>query len=246
VSTTLSGIDAVVLAGGLGTRIAGVLGQTPKVLAPIGETTFLDLLLRRLAEAGVTRVVLCLGHLAGAVLSHLESRTPKAMTIVPVVEPEPLGTAGALRFALPQLASEPVLVLNGDSVAEVDLTGVVAEHRRSGSEASLVCVEVADARRFGRVAVGADGTVERFVEKDPDARGAALINAGIYCFSRAAFDRLAGTAGPSLERDFLAKLPRAALHAVVRRGAFIDIGTPESLAGAGAFFASARRQPERP
>jgi len=236
VSETLASVDAVVLAGGLGTRIAGVLGSTPKVLAPIQGSTFLDLLMVRLSQAGIRHVVLALGHLGEAVTRHLETSVRHGMTIDCAIEPKPLGTAGALRFTLGRLRSDPVLVLNGDSVAEVDLPGAVSEHRQSGCEASLVCVEVDDARRYGRVVVAADGTVERFIEKDPAAAGRALINAGIYCFSRAALDRLAKTEGPSLERDFLEKLPRSALHAIVRRGAFIDIGTPESLAGAGDFF----------
>jgi mannose-1-phosphate guanylyltransferase len=239
----LDAIDAVVLAGGLGTRIAGVLGRTPKVLAPIGTTTFLDLLLARLARAGIGRVVLCLGHLADTVLRHLDEHPPERLAVVSVIEPEPLGTAGALRLALSKLRSDPALVMNGDSVVEVDLADVVAEHRRHGAPASIVCVEVADARRYGRVIVGPEGGVERFVEKDPAATGPGLINAGLYCFGRAALDRLAVSQGPSLERDFLAKLPSDALHAILRRGAFIDIGTPESLADAGRFFEYAVGRP---
>ncbi|MBI1776495.1 MAG: NTP transferase domain-containing protein [Proteobacteria bacterium] len=238
---TLAKIDAVVLAGGQGTRIAGVLGSTPKVLAPIGGTTFLDLLLVRLEAAGLERVVLCLGHLAERVLAHLSGRAPDRLSVIPVVEPAPLGTAGALRFAMKQLHSDPVLVLNGDSAVEVELAGVVSEHQKSGAEASMLCVEVADARRYGRVIVGRQGNVERFVEKDPSSAGPALINAGLYCFGRQALDRLAGSDGPSLERDFLEKLQPSALHAVVRQGAFIDIGTPESLSGATAFFRESRR-----
>ncbi len=238
-----SRIDAAILAGGLGTRISGVLGGTPKVLAPIGELTFLEVLLLRLEEAGIRRVVLCLGHLADAVLTHLERRSPGRLTLVTVVEPEPLGTAGALRFALAQLHSDPVLVVNGDSLVEVDLPGVLHEHQTSGSEASMLCVEVADARRYGRVVVGGSGTIEKFVEKDPTATGPALINAGLYCFGRSALERLAAGHGPSLERDFLAKLPPNALHAIVRQAPFIDIGTPESLSGAGQFFGNPRRRP---
>ncbi|MSP49662.1 MAG: nucleotidyl transferase [Alphaproteobacteria bacterium] len=231
--STLSGIDVAVLAGGLGTRIAGVLGDTPKVLAPVGGRPFLSLLLDRLA--GARKVVLCLGHLAPKVTEWLDQHPPN-VAVETVVEPAPLGTAGALRFALPRLLSNPVLVMNGDSVVETDLGAFVAEHRRSGAAGSLLAVEVADGSRFGRLDVGAGGRILRFIEKDPAAAGLAWINGGIYAFSRDLLAHLATTSGPSLERDFLGVLPAATLHAAKRQARFIDIGTPASLAEAPAFF----------
>ena len=231
--TGLQGIDVAVIAGGLGTRIAGVLGDTPKVLAPVGGRPFLAVLLDRLA--GARKVVLCLGHLAPRVTDWLEANPPK-IPVDCVVEPEPLGTAGAVRLALPRLTSNPVLVMNGDSVVETDLGTFVADHRRSGAVGSLMAVEVPDGSRFGRLDIGAGGRVLRFIEKDPDARGAAWINGGIYAFSRDLLARLASSTGPSLERDFLGLLPEATLHAAKRQAPFIDIGTPASLAEAPAFF----------
>lgn len=236
--TGLSGIDVAVIAGGLGTRIAGVLGDTPKVLAPVGGRPFLALLLERLA--GARKVVLCLGHLAPKVTDWLAANPPK-LPVEWVVEPEPLGTAGAVRLALPRLASNPVLIMNGDSVVETDLGGFVADHRRSGAVGSLLAVEVPDGSRFGRLEIGAGGRLLRFIEKDPNARGAAWINGGIYAFSPTLLAQLSASAGPSLERDFLSTLPEATLHAAKRQAPFIDIGTPASLAEAPAFFTGDRR-----
>jgi mannose-1-phosphate guanylyltransferase len=231
--TGLSGIDVAVIAGGLGTRIAGVLGDTPKVLAPVGGRPFLKVLLDRLR--GARKVVLCLGHLAPKVTEWLAANPPP-VAVETVVEPSPLGTAGAIRFALPKLGSDPVLVMNGDSIVETDLGGFVADHRRSGAAGSLLAVEVADGSRYGRLEIGAGGRLLRFVEKDPAATGPAWINGGIYAFSAALLARLAVSEGPSLERDFLAMLPEATLHAAKRQARFIDIGTPASLAEAPAFF----------
>jgi len=225
----LGGIDAVVLAGGLGTRIQSVLGAVPKVLAPVGGRPFLDLLVDFLAAQGAGRVVLALGHRAEAVITHMERRQ-FPIPVVTVIEPEPLGTGGALRFAAPMLVSDPVLVMNGDTWLEADLGAFLAAHRRAGTAVSLLCVEVPDIARYGSVETDAAGRVARFAEKDPARTGPGLINGGIGLYARAA---LAAIDGPSLERDYLGRLPAGAIHAHVAQGAaFIDIGTPESLAAA--------------
>jgi len=237
--TALSDIDIAVLAGGLGTRIAGVLGDTPKVLAPIDGRPFLSLLLDRLA--GARKVVLCLGHLAPKVTEWLAAH-PSPVPVETVTEPQPLGTAGALRFAMDKLGSDPVLLMNGDSVVECDLVPFVAEHRASGAMASLLAVEVPDGSRFGRLDIAENGRVNRFIEKDESATGPAWINGGVYALSRAALAQIAASTGPSLERDFLALLPPGTLHAARRRAGFIDIGTPTSLAEAPSFFGERRSE----
>ncbi|WP_029010449.1 nucleotidyltransferase family protein [Azospirillum halopraeferens] len=224
----LATIDVAVLAGGLGTRIRSVLGDTPKVLAPIAGRAFLGHLLDHLARYGARRAVLCLGHLADRVTAWLSRGDSRhAIEVVCEIEPRPLGTAGALRFARGELRSDTVLVVNGDTFVDADLRAFVAAHRLSGAEASVLCVEVEDAARFGRVDVGPDGRVLRFVEKAP---GRGIINAGVYLFSAAFLDRIAASDAVSLERDVLERQPPGTLRAFVAQACFIDIGTPESLA----------------
>src|SRR5260370_29754005 len=111
----LAGVDIVVLAGGLGTRLGTMLPGIPKVMAPVAGRPFLEHLLERLAEQGARRVILALGSRAAAVLSHLETRPFPSLEIVSVVEPEPLGTAGAIGYAWPVLQSSPTMVVNGDT-----------------------------------------------------------------------------------------------------------------------------------
>lgn len=228
----LAGIDVAVLAGGLGTRIRAVLGDVPKVLAPIDGRPFLDHLLDWLKGHGAGRVVLCLGHGAARVSDHLAARPPSGIEVVPVIEPEPLGTAGALRFARPHLGSDPVFALNGDTFLDADLSGFVARHRDSGAGLSLLCAEVPSIARYGSVEIDEGGHVRRFVEKDETLDRPGAVSAGMYLMSAAMLDRLAAMPGPSLERDFLQVLPAGAIRAEVSRGAFIDIGTPPSLAEA--------------
>lgn len=226
----LANIDVAILAGGLGTRIRGVLGDTPKVLAPVAGRAFLGHLLDNLAGYGAQRVVLCLGHLADRVTAWLaRGDTKHSLDVVCQIEPRPLGTAGALRFVRNELRSDLVLVMNGDTYVDADLRAFVASHRLSGAGASILCVEVEDAARFGRVEIAPDQRVTRFTEKAP---GPGTINAGIYLFSASFLDGIAASGATSLERDVLEALPPGTLNAVVTRGRFTDIGTPESLASA--------------
>jgi len=229
---SLAGIDVAVLAGGLGTRLQGVLGALPKVLAPVAGRPFLDHLLDWLAGFGARRVVLCLGHRAERVLAHLAHSPRTDLTLVPLIEPAPLGTAGAVRLARPHLSSDPVLVLNGDTFVDADLSAFLARHRAADSALSLLCARVPSIARFGSVALDPRGRVARFVEKNPVADGPGLISAGLYLLSPATLDDLARRPGPSLEHDFLQQQPPGSIVAEVTAGRFIDIGTPESLAQA--------------
>ncbi len=228
----LEDIDVVVLAGGLGTRIKDTLGDTPKLLAPIDGTPFLDFVINRLKLFGARRLVLGLGHLAGAVVDYLESRPPQGITVIPVIEPEPLGTAGALRHVAGHIDSDPVLVMNGDSFIAADLCGFLAVHEKSGAGASLLAAEIGDTARYGRLKLSPQGRIEAFLEKDPSLSGPGVINAGVYLFSAAMMEKIGGMDGPSLERDVFQALDPGTLNAVIGEGPFIDIGTPDDLARA--------------
>ena len=235
----LAGIDVAVLAGGFGTRLRPAIGDDlPKVLAPVQGRPYLDLLLDWLGGFGVRRTVLCLGHLAETVMDHVGKRAPSGMEIVASVEPRPLGTGGAVAFAKSQLGSDPVMVMNGDSWVDADLNAFVDFHRARNGFASILCVEVPDASRFGTVEVDGDGEVIRFAEKEAGPAKPGLINAGIYLLSPAALGVLADRQESSLERDFLQCLPYGGLSAFLCPSAkFVDIGTPASLIDADTIIA---------
>lgn len=238
VKSCLSAIDVLVLAGGLGTRIRPVLGDTPKLLAPIAGSTYLDHLLGWLARFGARRVVLALGHRAEVIVDHLARRTSETMVVETVIEPQPLGTAGAIRWARRALRSDPVLIVNGDSFADVDLCQFLKHHRRAGAAASILCAKVPDAGRYGRIETDAGGTIRRFVEKDRDFHGEALVNAGMYFLSTAFLDEIAAGQASALEKDVFERLPPGSLAVFAECGNFIDIGTPESFVLADALFRS--------
>jgi NDP-sugar pyrophosphorylase family protein len=230
----LAKLDVFVIAGGLGTRIGSVLGDTPKLLAPIAGRPYLAHLLDWLRRFGAKRIVLGLGHRAQAVADFLDSNKAahRDLDITTVIEPRPLGTAGAVRFARPQLRSDPVLIMNGDSFADADLCAFIDHHHRAKAKATLLCVEVDDAGRYGRVEINSEGRIGGFIEKDPNFHGSSAISAGVYLFSAALLDEIAKGNAASLEREVFGTAPAGSLHAFAGRSAFIDIGTPESLKAA--------------
>lgn len=226
----LEALDVLVLAGGLGTRIRPVLGDLPKLLAPISGRPYLAHLLDWLRRFGARRIVLGLGHQAQAVVEYLRAHPAGDIEIASVVEPRPLGTAGAIRFARAQLRTDPVLIMNGDSFTDADLCGLVERHRTADASGTVLCAEVNDAGRYGRVELDQRSRIRAFVEKDPGFHGTALVNAGVYLLSSALLDDVAASEASSLERDVFERLPACSLAAFVGRFEFIDIGTPESLA----------------
>jgi NDP-sugar pyrophosphorylase family protein len=236
--SALADIDVLILAGGLGSRLAKVLGPVPKVLAPVEGRPFLDYQLDYLASEGVRKVVLSLGHRAEMVLEHL-AETKLPLPVETVVEACPLGTGGAIALSRPSLPSDPVLVLNGDTWLEVDLAAMLAAHRASRDAlATLSCVSVDNAGRYGSVELGPEDTVTGFIEKNGSS-SAGLINGGVYLLSAQLLDALVVMPNLSLERDVLPHLPAGTLRAhMVRDVDFLDIGTPESYVRAAAHLAA--------
>lgn len=221
---------ALILAGGLGTRLRGVVADRPKVLAPVSGRPFLAHLLDRLAVAGVSKVVLSLGHMADQVVTYCRDHPVSGMTLDCVVESEPLGTGGAIAFARDRLEGDNVLILNGDTMPRADIAGFVRDHCRDGRFASILCASMPDVRDYGRIETDGDGFVSAFREKDPAHEGGGLVSCGVYVFSAACLDRLVEMKPVSLEQDFLAVLPAGSIFCDARAEAFVDIGTAERFA----------------
>jgi D-glycero-alpha-D-manno-heptose 1-phosphate guanylyltransferase len=214
--------EAVILAGGLGTRLAGVVAERPKAMALIAGRPFLEWQLDHLLRHGVRRFVLALGHRAAQIVDHFGDRYGDA-EIVYEVEDAPHGTGGAMRRALGRVRGSGAFALNGDTILLADLDALEGRQR----ERIVVAVrEAADCSRFGVLQLAHD-TVVSFLEKGGSGKG--FINAGLYWLRRDLFDGFSLPAVFSFERDFLAR-EISVLHprAVVATGYFIDIGAPES------------------
>jgi NDP-sugar pyrophosphorylase family protein len=233
----LSDIDIAVLAGGLGTRLAGAVPGLPKVLAPVAGRPFVEHLIDWLAPQGAKRIVFLLGHRAEMVTAHLAAHPRAGIEFDWSVESEPLGTGGALAFASPKFRGDPVLVINGDTFVDADLGAFCAAY---APPATMLAVAVDDAGRYGRLDI-AQGRVQRFVEKDPAFKGKAAINAGLYLLSRETIACIAKGKGVSLERDVFERMAPGTIAAHVdAKARFVDIGTPESWQGAASIVAGQR------
>lgn len=226
----LSAATAVILVGGLGTRLAPVVADRPKVLAHVGARPFLGYLLDGLASAGLRRVLLCSGHRGDELRAAVGTRY-RGMQLDYSHEPAPAGTGGALRLAAMLSDGDPLLVMNGDSYCEVDLAALWSAHHARGASATMVVSEVADARRFGRVTFDEAGRVTGFSEKSPET-GPGWVNAGVYVLGRALVCAIPERAPLSLEHEVLPSWIGRGLLAHPVRGSFFDIGTPPTYADA--------------
>jgi NDP-sugar pyrophosphorylase family protein len=226
--------DVVILAGGRGTRLQSVPGEdVPKPLRPVNGRPFVEYLLDQVRAAGLRRIILSLGYRPEA-FDDLILRNG----LMKSVEAAPLGTGGGLRAALPLLHSQTVLVMNGDSYADVDLRVPVVVHRRRRGLATMLLAEVEDTARYGRVEVGETGVVESFSEKGE--AGPGHINAGVYVLSRSVIEEIPEGRPVSLERETFPSLIGRGFYAEAGSFAFMDIGTPEAYAASPAFFQKTR------
>lgn len=218
----------IVLAGGLGTRLRSAVTDRPKCLAPVGSTVFLDIQMHALAEQGVTEFVLSLGYLSGQVQQWVGDH-PRWRGMRTVVEPEPLGTGGAIAYAMDALGLEEALVANGDTFLDGSLTAMLVPlDKARGESFRMALVEVPDRTRFGGVSLAAEGRITGFVPKGSSSAGA--INAGLYRLRRACLPENVGQ-GFSVETEVLPGLvERGQVFGVAIDGAFTDIGVPEDYA----------------
>lgn len=229
-------MTAVILAGGLGTRLQSVVADRPKVLAEIRGRPFLAYLLDQLAAFDLRRIVLCTGYLGEQVQAAFGD-TYRCLRLLYSQELSPLGTAGALRLALPLFESNPVLVMNGDSFCETDLRTFWSRHNRRDADGTLLLAEVRDTKRYGRVDIDNDGRVLHFNEKGGRG-GPGWINAGIYLLNHCLLLTIPAGVRASLEREMFPAWIGQGLHGYRSEGRFLDIGTPEAYAMAEQFFAS--------
>src|SRR5262245_12908261 len=223
-------MKAILLAGGKGTRLRPLTLHTPKPIVPIFERPFLRYqidLLKKVPE--IDEAVLSLNYQPRRIEEIFGDGSEAGLNIRYVVEPAPLGTAGAVRYAGEAL-HESVVVFNGDVLTEVDLSSVIALHRSRKAKATIVLTPVENPSAYGLVETDTEGFVRRFLEKpDPSQITCDTINAGIYVLEPDTFDRIPKDTPWSIERSFFPSLIERGetFVAHVHRGYWIDIGTPE-------------------
>jgi D-glycero-alpha-D-manno-heptose 1-phosphate guanylyltransferase len=226
-------MQAIVLAGGLGTRLRSVVTELPKPMAPVAGRPFLAWILDRLVQAGFERAVLAVGYRHEVIERHF-GHTYRGVALRYSVEAQPLGTGGALRLAADHVGRWPVFVLNGDTYLELDYQAMLAAHAKGGEQMSMAVCHVPDAGRYGALDL-LGGHVRGFFEKG--RAGPGFINAGTYLLSQAVLDRIPRGEPFSFEQQVL--VPEVGVirpAAFATEGLFIDIGVPEDYARAQALF----------
>ena len=216
--------QALILAGGKGTRLFSITGGDQKIVTILGGKPFIQYQLERLIEAKFEKIHLAVGHRADQVASVVQSM-PFKNRINLIYEKSPLGTGGAVLNAIPHINSKSFLLLNGDTFIDVNFRSFIETHQNSKADITILTTSVQDVSRFGEVVVGKHNRVIAFQEKSGRPHS-GIINAGIYAIQTNIFGACKTTAF-SFE-DFLSE--NLLLHRVFSQradGAFWDIGTPE-------------------
>jgi D-glycero-alpha-D-manno-heptose 1-phosphate guanylyltransferase len=214
---------AVVLAGGRGERLQSVVPDLPKPMAPVGGRPFLEYILDRLVDAGLTEVILSVGYKAEVIEEHF-GQAYRSLQIRYSRESYPLGTGGAMALALTGDDSSPALVLNGDTLVDIDYPALMAWYVQTPTQVAIVLRHVPDVSRYGAVVLLGERVVE-FQEKGQ--QGPGLVNAGVYIVGPKIFSQYGSREHFSFETDILQPYCRELEpRAFVTQGYFIDIGTP--------------------
>lgn len=248
--------SAIVLAGGLGTRLRPLTDMRPKQMLPIVDRPMIEHVVGKLVAEGVDDVVLSLGYRPDAFGAAYPSGRCRGAGLRYATEPEPLGTAGAVLFAAREAAagngnargadpfSATFWALNGDVLTDVALGDLLALHRARNAEATILTIPMADASRFGMVEADASGRVSRFVEKPPAGDATSgWINAGVYVLEPSVLARIPAGRPVSMEREtFPAVAADGGLYTLRSDAYWIDAGTPRSYLQANIDLISGRRE----
>ncbi|MCW2494299.1 NDP-sugar synthase [Jatrophihabitans sp.] len=223
----MSSTDAVILVGGLGSRLRPLTLSAPKPMLPTAGVPFLTHLISRIRDAGVSHIVLGTSYRAEVFESYFGDGTALGVELEYVVETEALGTGGGIRNVASALRGENVMIFNGDVLSGADLRALLAAHEAADADVTLYLTKVADPRAFGCVPTDAAGRVEAFLEKDPNPQ-TDQINAGTYVFKRAVIDTIPTGRPVSVERETFPALLSAGARLIghVDTGYWRDLGTP--------------------
>lgn len=237
---------AVILAGGLGTRLRAAYSAGPKSMAPLAGKPFLDYLLTWLRSEGVKDVILCVGYKRSQIQRYVGGGQKWALRVKYSIERELLGTGGAVKKAEALVPAERMLVVNGDTFLNVNLTELIKIHRSRRALATVAAVKVADSHRYGSLQMDGTGRITAFAKKKAKGanrsgkNGKSAINAGVYVFEKKLLNEIPTGRRVSLEREvFPALLTSKRVYGVVKDTYFLDIGVPDD------FGRAQRELPER-
>ena len=219
--------EAIILAGGFGTRLQTVVNDVPKPMAPINNIPFLNYVFDYLKHYQIQHVVLSTGYLADKILDYYKDEF-NGIKISYAKEETPLGTGGGIRLAMTKCTTQDILVLNGDSFFDVDINIHYSNHVLKQADCTLALRKVDNAARYGTIQLGASNVIDAFKEKDSIERE-GLINGGVYILNRETYlSKTEADSAFSIEKDFYEKrIKELHIFGFEYNGYFIDIGIPE-------------------
>lgn len=219
--------EAIILAGGFGTRLKSVVNDVPKPMAPINNEPFLNYVFDYLKHYQIEHVVLSTGYLSEKIVEYYKT-VYKGIKVSYAKEETPLGTGGGIRLAMTKCTTKDVLVLNGDSFFDVDINTHYKNHSCKIGHCTLALRKVDDAARYGTIVLGSENVIETFKEKD-NIEHAGLINGGVYILNREVYlNKTEENVSFSIEKDFYEKkIKELQIFGFEYDGYFIDIGIPE-------------------
>ncbi len=232
-------MQAVILAGGLGTRLRSLYPDLPKALVPILGKPFLLRQIEWLAASGIRDIHMASGYKAEAIRDWSRTGAPAGVTLTVSEEPTPLGTAGGLKYVEPHLRSDPFLVLNGDSLMpNLDFQSLEKTRTEGSKDWTLIVVtRIEESGRYGTVEFDPSGRVTAFREKAE--RKAGWINGGVYLMNRSALAAIEPGKNLSIETDIFPELARRSLlRAFTAPPPLLDMGTPEGIRAMESWFAN--------
>ena len=222
--------EAIILAGGLGTRLRDAVPDLPKCMAPVNGQPFISFLVRHLEQQGIKHFIFSLGYRSDAFIQYLTELLPKGNYEL-AIETEPLGTGGAIQFAGSYARVENVLVANGDSIFKTDVGALATFHEAHQSYCTLALKPMVNFERYGTVELNDDATIFSFREKQFCEKG--LINGGVYILNIKRFLKEMFPEKFSFETAYLQEYyPGGKIHGMIQDAYFIDIGIPEDYARA--------------
>lgn len=217
--------EAIILAGGLGTRLRSAVPDLPKCMAPVAGHPFLYYVINYLRMQGISRIIFSLGYMHEVILNWLQTEFP-TLNYDYVIEKEPLGTGGAILFSLQKVTVDNVFITNGDTLFKFDAQKLWNEHIQKESECSIALNPMQDFDRYGVVEIDENNTITRFKEKQLHHKG--LINAGVYLIHKSSFIEKKLGQKFSFEKNYLEPfVSEKKIYGFPQDGYFIDIGVPD-------------------
>ena len=231
-------MQAIILAGGLGSRLGTLVKNVPKPLLKVNNKPFVLKIVERLINQGIDNIIFCLGYKSQKLLNFFGDGSKWGISFSYVVENKLMGTAGAVRGAYEEISETNVFVLNGDSFCYFDIPKLLTQHVSSNADITLTVLKVDDPARYGVISFDKHRKVNKFIEKNMfNKNNANYINAGVYVIKKQLIKKIDKKNPISFEKDFIPNnLDKNIRAFILKNDKFIDIGTPNSYNNADAFF----------